>query len=508
MKAILLFSSSILAVTSLHAQYSASTALLKSGVVHGTERERHFSVRLQALGADFSGFVADPITDMYRNPAYFSGIARPLFFGELVRKPQTALRVPMADARTLALSATTRLGNANRLGLLLRGNYAKSPSFSTDAFETGNRSHTEMSRRDERDHWAEAQIVWGFPLLKKYSAGLSYTYGRNEIREERETASTDYESDPAGTATAAEQESSLSREEHADRSHIIRFGLLRESANRNAWEAVATLELFSADPADILRTRQMLHETQSSPYKVYQTIDQYDRVDAGYLEAANGRLDLCYRNASHPARTFVAQLGLGLVAFSANDEERSTRYRDYYYATASNTYQSSDTSRFTLLAAPKGSGFQIKGGVGWTFQRNGFLFSLAALGSYQRLRYDDVAKLDDYSWLARTSPYDYNFAQYRLALPLGMEYQITSGLHLRDGWVAEFRGDQTEDDNREIDEDSFYERTSRYSSYWLDFSKVTFGMGYQIFERLRADLLNYGNLSAPKDWNVALSYGF
>ncbi|MEK9136287.1 MAG: hypothetical protein AAB393_04130 [Bacteroidota bacterium] len=75
-----------------------TSRFLQSGAMLGTERERHYSLRMQALGGDFSGTIEDQITDLYRNPAYFAKVENPVAMGELVRpyysnEPVTKIRV-------------------------------------------------------------------------------------------------------------------------------------------------------------------------------------------------------------------------------------------------------------------------------------------------------------------------------------------------------------------------------------------------------------------------------
>src|SRR5437867_3657281 len=137
----------------LSAQDLPSVSFLRSGFVLGTGRDRHFSLRMEALGLDFSGFLTDQVTDLYRNPAYFNKIENPLIFGELARPqygltPVVRYEVPvirlesdyqgeypfyLLDPRGSVqfyppdYSASSpigiRFGYANRFGIFIRGNY-------------------------------------------------------------------------------------------------------------------------------------------------------------------------------------------------------------------------------------------------------------------------------------------------------------------------------------------------------------------------------------------------
>lgn len=506
--------------------FSASTSLLQSGIIHGTERERHFSMRMQAIGVDFSGYVADEITDLYRNPALLHRIERMALFGELVRQQQIARRLPIADARALVLSSSIplgQIGEGKNLGVLLRGNYATSPLHTSEVEGYVNSYQAASTDRIDRDNWAEAQVMWSFPISGKFSAtrflaGVSYTYGINDSRNGLRESESNYLSESffSGNTITEEERFSYDRDDdHTDKSHIFRLGLLWDRANDVSWDAIATLELFSAKPVLDLQQRQSLTENHSSPFFVYERFVEYDALQTAELKATNARLDLRYLNSAGEVKTFVAQLGGGLTFFSSEDRSEVLNSQRLYQAISSSTAEYSFSSRNTLSAAPGGFGFQVKGGLGWAFQQNNFLLAVAALGSYQRLKYDDVAH-EEYTQLsvpnyiprARSFPYEHAFSQYRLALPLGAECAITQRLHLRAGWVAQFRGETRKGGASAIEEESSIEAGNRYGSHRLDISTVTFGMGYQVFDQLRADFLNFGNISLPREWNMSVSYNF
>ena len=96
-----------------------SIAGLESEIILGTEREKHISMRIQALGRDFSGYIPDQLTDLYRNPAYFGRLDSPVLWGDLDRRRNGSFRGSSPPFGG-------RLGYAKRIGLLLHGNFADS----------------------------------------------------------------------------------------------------------------------------------------------------------------------------------------------------------------------------------------------------------------------------------------------------------------------------------------------------------------------------------------------
>ena len=71
------------------AQYSTSqlpsARYLQSPDITGTNRERHYSMRILTLGPDFSGLIEDYVTDLYRNPAFLNTVRDGSIYGEIVQ---------------------------------------------------------------------------------------------------------------------------------------------------------------------------------------------------------------------------------------------------------------------------------------------------------------------------------------------------------------------------------------------------------------------------------------
>ena len=518
------FLAALLLPISLHGQFSsASTALLQSGVVHGTEREQHLSMRIQALGTDFSGYIDDEITDLYRNPAFFHRLQHAVVFGELVRQRRSSPSLPVLDTRAMVFSSSFPLmrgGQKGSIGFLVSGNYASTPSQTANVSESANSYSSDLASREELGGWGEVQASWGFSLFDKFSAGMNYTYGRNEGRRNLESSEIDYmrTTFSSGNTLIMESQNALRDNlDHADASHILRFGILREGSNGKSWDAVTTIERFSAKPVQDLFSQSNDRESRSSPYLFEEDAARQDYSRTGDLQSTNWRLDFRYRRSPNATRSFVAQLGVGVSWFSSHDGERSSSYLQSYRATAFDSAETSYYSRNTLDATPDGFGFQVQGGAGWNIQQNNFLFALAALASYQDLSYQDEARGESRSGLMPSEtfplflysiPYDFVSSQYRLALPLGVEYRTMQKLSLRAGWVPVFRGETYEERSKRIGEADSREYDRRISSHRLDVSAVTFGMGYRVFNQLRADLLNFGNLSQIQDWSLSVIYNF
>lgn len=158
----------------------------------------------------------------------------------------------------------------------------------------------------------------------------------------------------------------------------------------------------------------------------------------------------------------------------------------------------------------------MNAGVGWTFHVNDFMIAAAGVGNALHLTFDyDASKtFFDTSFqmshgvtsqpitINNQSRYfhKHNVTMLRFAIPLGMEYELVKNLHVRAGWVAEFLHSMNKDNSLE----SGYRTTNNQ----INLSTVNFGLGYQIFDRLRADFVNFGDIAQPRNWNVSAMYSF
>jgi hypothetical protein len=86
-----------------------STYVLQSGIVLGTGREQHLSMRVKGLGSDLSQIVDDHVTNLYRNPAYFGMQERTGVLGELIKFPsQRRSTSRISDSSAFSSAATIR----------------------------------------------------------------------------------------------------------------------------------------------------------------------------------------------------------------------------------------------------------------------------------------------------------------------------------------------------------------------------------------------------------------
>lgn len=504
----------------------SSSDFFNSGVVLGTERERHFSMRMEALGRDFSGFVKDQITDLYRNPVFFSKMKNPIFFGEVVRRVPASgwSSLPVRNLSSGTTSTTgIRLGYGKTFGLLLRGNYLNRPSNFSSNMPGGFYTFDNTVDTKNREIWTEAQIAMGFPLSEKLSCGVSYTFGMSEILDSYERTSnrcgnhlsfSNYDS-------TYDARQSLRENYQKGKSHITRVGLLWNKAKGISWDFVATVELFSANISiedNYQHIRDYTYRSINS--SIFSSTSENFSLNKGLvsvdIEATNLHFDLHFLNSSNEMKTFAVQFGARVSSFSSDDRDDSFRYSESFHESSSDTSKNILSLSSNSVALPDGFGFQINGGTGWTFQLDDFLLAAAVLGNFRYLNYEyDVHRqISDTSTTitpdttitlkayqdARSIHHDHKVTLYRIALPLGVEYQLIKNLCLRAGWVVQFLGS--------INKETSTEKSSRVISNRLDYSTATFGIGYRISDKFIADLLNLGEIGRPRDWNLSLIFSF
>jgi opacity protein-like surface antigen len=183
------------------------------------------------------------------------------------------------------------------------------------------------------------------------------------------------------------------------------------------------------------------------------------------------------------------------------------------------TSDTSKNSSYYLTArygSPDGVGLQANANAGWTFTMSDFLVAAGVGANLLHLNFDYDAQrtlLDDAYQLSHQVGmslrhytednrflHKQNVTTVRLAVPLGLEYELVKHCHVRAGWVAEFL--------RTANEDKSTENGFDVTSNQINLSTVTFGMGYQIFEKLRADFVNVGDIAQPRNWNLSAIYTF
>lgn len=534
MKKYLLLSILLLMTTILHGQMRLSTSLpsdflMQSGLVLGTERERQFSMRMEALGRDLSGIMADQITDLYRNPAFFGDMKTSLIFADVVRVTLPASsgslssRVRPTSGFETGGGTTTglRLGYAKTFSVLVRGNYSSTPSrtsYNSQWIDT----RVDERQLEDRQDWGEAQVAYGFSLGKNLKAGISYTYGTSEVLDALESFTTQIASRLSLSWYDSTYYTSQNFRESTTttNSHIGRFGLLSRAADGASWDAVATVEFLTADVRGNTQEQYYRYNLDRLLDASRQSIYQDDRQNASSqrasINAVNMRLDAQVVKVCSPTRTFVAQLGLGIASLSSSDRVTSSETSNEFRQTTIDTSQFDRLSSSDVEAAPDGFGFQIRGSVGWNIHADRFSIVPALLAHFQRLSYDYVNRreiaerqsisLPDTAIVlndiesSQTVSNKHEVLFYRIAVPFGIEYRMSDKVDLRAGAVVELFGS--------INEKQSTENGFRLASHRLDFSTIQVGAGLKISEQLRAEVVTRSDIGQPYNWNVSAILNF
>jgi hypothetical protein len=515
--------------------------LLQSGVMLGTEQERHYSIRMDALGKDFSGTIEDQITDLYRNPAYFAKVENPVVMGELVRpyysnEPPAKVRVTpnlfvngaYNTPENVGSSTGLRCAYLSQFGLLLRTTYnantfaANNTISGVDPWSYQGSLYSDQTRSSNgyKSTLSDIQLSYGFTVNEVVSAGVSYTFGSYISDNSFGTLSSTSRVLLSTTSVFSDSLWSGRGEIRtmADNliAHTFRFGVHWENMN-NRVEAVGIVEMLNG-------TSEQVQSYNYGSYEAYRWTDTArlyvygrQRVEAGWstenIKGTNIRFDLRYHQPVAEGRTFTAQLGGGVAFFSADGTQRvESRYVD----TTSSYYTSGSSmlSRWTRITTPDGFGFQVNASVGWTFPVSPFLLAAGMTLNVGHTAFDYDAQRSQtdtlHQWfngsdsLVRTlgsismPAHSSSVLILRIALPIAMEVEALKDFHIRAGWVPQYV--------RNVNEDISDENGFRKSSDNLDVTTMTFGLGYQIFQKLRIDMANYGDLAQPRSWNIAAQY--
>ena len=525
----------------------AGSQLLQSGILLGTEHDRYYSLRMQALGGDLSGTIEDQTTDLYRNPAYFAKVASPFTFGELVRPNNTQeygpqLRTnpglyasgPYFPVRTpddAGKSTGLRYAYIANIGILLRGNYHANSS-ETSSLSNGLSGYSYYgsfynaqsgTSMESQTSWGDVQFSYGWTAPSKIlTVGISYTFGLSEAKNTFNSFNRLNIVSPRGQpsyfdSTWSGNQDTRNIADHL-RSHTVRLGLRWDNPD-NQIEAIGSVEALNGTSEQV-----QLENTESfDGYRYMDTARLYvsyhgsfqDVRSTASMRGTNIRLDFRYHEPLEEGRTFTAQLGGSVAFFSSEDSQnnlsRSTDTSGQWY-----TQGTTLLTQLTRTGSPNGFGFQVNARTGWTLLFDPFLLAAATVVNASHLTYDYDAPATQGDTLTqwssgsasvirssgenKTIGHSHSVLILRLAVPIALEVEALKELYIRAGWVPQYV--------RNVNKDDSNDNGFRNTSDNLDVTTMTFGVGYQILKKLRVDMVNYGDLAQPRSWNIAAQYTF
>lgn len=417
---------------------------------------------------------------------------------------------------------------ASNFGILLRGNYSantdnifNSKSGLYPVYSYGSLYYPETGgSRETRSTWGDVQLSYGFTTASNVTAGVSYTFGLFEEKNLYDyfNNSVSVYGPSSYRDTVWDHNGTVDNETANLRSHTLRAGFRWDKPD-NQIEIIGTVEALNGSSERTAVQNSDSYETYRSidtarPYVSYR--GTFEKVtSAADVKGINARVDFRYHKQLVDGRTFTAQVGGGFAHFSAEDNQLNMS-QSIDSAGQSYTYGSSSLSRWTRAATPDGSGFQANGSAGWTVPLEPFLLAAATVVNVSHIVYDYTAlgfKGDTLSQIqggrdttirAQANgiavPHSQSVLALRLAVPIAIEVEALKGFHIRAGWVPQYI--------RRVNKDDSNENGFRETSDNLDASTMTFGLGYQIIDRLRVDMVNEGDIAQPRTWNIAAQYTF
>ncbi|MBS4027477.1 MAG: hypothetical protein KGZ58_02475 [Ignavibacteriales bacterium] len=538
-----------------------SSSFFESWSVFGTKQEQHSSLRMQALGNDFRGFIDDQITDLYRNPAYFSLAQQPILFGEILKErtysylyrsklsfdsefpdviptldKSRKITPSLLETEEIAPSYQTysttgvRIGYANKFGILVRGDFADNSSKNIEKNkgyiynETFSENHS-LYETKSKNVWGTAQFSYGFTLRNNLFVGASYTFGRNErpytsVQQRMESRSSRDVYSLGTLDSTYSIDDYFSNSKRMTTAHTIRSGLLWKQ-NSISWDAVATFEFTKATGFSDYSNSDYYNNTyiSSSTFTSFTKNEDVQLRNSKYdIGLSNVRLDLRYSDATNLSSLFTTQIGGSVSFFSSTDSYNSDSKDYYFYQSSTDTSSRDKIETETFTAPPDGFAYRLNAGASWNFTVNNFLLVIASTANFSQKQYDYVvnyayidSELRTYSspdtsylskdfQLTKKIKTEHTVSTFRFAIPLALETELFNGFHLRTGWVVSLS-----QNTRKIESN---EKFSEFSNTWLSYSTVSFGIGYKLFDNFRADFLSKGNLTEIRDWNISAIYAF
>ncbi|MBI3189736.1 MAG: hypothetical protein HYZ33_03715, partial [Ignavibacteriales bacterium] len=428
-----------------------------------------------------------------------------------------------------------RFGYASNFGIMIRGNHSSSSSQTNKNSESldsyyGFKKNQSESFGKSNNSWLDIQLSHGLSLSDNVSFGLSYSLTYNEKPNYQNWSMTSIRTRTYSNAFDSTWNSQPANFDGMSKivSHILRSGLIYENQGYLI-EAIGTIEFQSSDYSYVNQQNYQANYYRDEYYNYY-NYSRYVHLSTenrktSFLDnfAANAsivRLDVRYFNSSNEARTFAAQLGVGVSSFSSEETIQGSASSDRNSVTLYDTvqrYQREDltNSLISRSASPDGVGITINGGIGWGFHVKDFYLLIGGNGfiTQRTFDYDDVLQASEsqtqfnQDTLSQTTTlnnssaahHKFTFATVRLALPIAVEYELLKDFYVRAGWALSYY--------RYVNKDKSIVNGFRNVNEHINTSKSSFGFGYQITDVLRADFLSLGNLAEPKEWNLSIVCG-
>jgi hypothetical protein len=482
---------------------------------------------MEALGRDFSGYISDQLTDLYRNPSYFSKVTKPFLLGEIYKAPNF------------------KIGYNGKFGILVRGNFSnsKKDDGKTDDGLLNNIYSIEETKNysTRNDRWFDTQILYGAQFSNKISYGFGYTFGYNQypsnllnVNKTETIESEQYSSYSYYRRTSSNNKTDQSTTDNT-MNHILRTGVIWDLENYTL-DGLLTLEYQTSE-----NTRESYHNwhyktIRNQSYLSGQNtfdMEMQDRLESDFksydLDVYNLKLDLLYKENTQTNAPFIAHAGIGFTHFESKDNISSGEQSTYLDESSGYTYN--DTSlRYSLnqddyYTLPNGYAFQIKGGIVWNFQHNDFLFALGPTIKfwYNSYKYNVHNTIVDSETISYSSPettivekgtsesniyrYTTNLSRLRVSIPLCVEYEAYTDLFFRSGWVVNYVFN-----DKNINGIEYYSQStsefSHSSSGGFDYSTVTFGFGYKPITNLEVDVITSDNIFSPRSWYFSVVYRY
>jgi hypothetical protein len=541
LSAVLLLFIPVVAISQTEVSSFPSANILASGVVLGTERQEYYSIRSQSLGLDLVGYVPDTITDLYRNPAFFSQNTKTFVFSELTQQSQAfSSSFPLTGNGVYTSPLTSLTSNylyenegtlepkigyvSGDWGLFARGFYS-TISNGANQFEgqssTAGPGNTQSSAQIYLSHVLalDLQGSYGFTLGPNLRAGASYTLSYNE--QPYLTSNSNAQGGPSSGEYDTTMSNNLNYGAGGNTavSNIGRFGLMWKS-DEAAWDALVTVEhlVWNFSPSQgSLFSEDESSGAGSNPY--YADLSTSSSFADSRAAIVSNVVSAAIRRETHPDSnsSFTLKAEFGYSKFSSSDFSNSVSSNTYTGINGIDTTQNNNSGVDLASAPPDGSSYEFSAGTGGTIRWNGALLAGAANLEYRHIAYSyqDMQSSDQITYYRYTGvqsepdttrafwpshSHDATFSVVRFVIPMGFEYEFLPHLQLRLGSYVQYVYQSQEMD---AVDNGFTNGTGSVS-----FGPITSGLGYALNGQLQIDLLNQGDFTQPHNWNLAAAYTF
>ncbi|KPL03774.1 MAG: hypothetical protein AMJ90_03160 [candidate division Zixibacteria bacterium SM23_73_2] len=506
----------------------------------------HPSLRIRALGDEFTGIIDDSYTDVYRNPAYLSFVKQIKVFGQYnnYKEPEYISVFPTSyDFPTIIGHTEYRLGKMNNsqnesqtsssqqtdfnsyfhnrntalggvvLPVFNYGSIALVAELKPDKktthdsydktyiYSQNNRRSIYSSKSSTKETISNFKSIYGIKISRQLRIGIDYTYLKNNNFYELDYQSQDIDSDPE--TEEIEYENLTKKDEYTDNSpdlHRGSIGLILKPDRSTQLDLNIHYGSISYQDTSHKNNDLISYYYSYTPSKINSSLTRNKKSFRHKVKSWGANINVKYRPSYRTKLTFL--LGGRFLKYDISGYINNS---DYNLSEINSVVQKSIITGYLETSENKDKVYSLKVGSGLEhdFSR-AIKFGLALVGYLDKVKVrreekemsfehrsknDIIVYSDTTEWEDKIDVTNDNF---RITLPVCVEAKLHKMIKGRLGGLLVYQ------DTKSLDRSSTKELKSYYS----------LGLGFSYKRKIYMDVFAQEDITEIKSWIVNIGYNF